>query len=62
MAGPTYPSPAALRPRRGSEGPVRPIASALNLGNAHVDTIDQSHERCAALGLSPTTRRWAAAT
>ena len=56
MAGPTYPSPAALRPRRGSEGPVRPIASALNLGNAHVDTIDQSHERCAALGLSRIER------
>src|SRR6266581_1126597 len=34
----------------------RPIASALNLPPTHVDTIEQSHERCAALGLSRIER------
>ena len=34
----------------------RPIASALNLPTTHVDTIEQSHERCAALGLSRIER------
>jgi sigma-54 dependent transcriptional regulator, acetoin dehydrogenase operon transcriptional activator AcoR len=32
--------------------PYRPIAAALQLPTEHVTTIDQSHERCATLGLS----------
>ncbi len=42
--------------RRGGDEPVRPIASGLKLGPDHVDTIDQSHERCAALGVSRIER------
>ena len=34
----------------------RPIASSLALPSAHVDVIEQSHERCAALGLSRIER------
>ncbi len=34
----------------------RPIAAGLNLGHDHVDTIDQSHERCVALGVSRIER------
>jgi len=34
------------------DSPARPIASALALPAWHVDQIDRSHERCAALGLS----------
>ena len=30
----------------------RPIAAGLNLSREHIDKIDQSHERCAALGVS----------
>ena len=36
--------------RRGGDEPVRPIAASLKLAPDHVDTIDQSHERCVALG------------
>lgn len=36
--------------------PRRPIASALPLPRQHVQTIDQSHERCAAWGLSRIER------
>jgi transcriptional regulator of acetoin/glycerol metabolism len=42
--------------RRGGDEPVRPIASGLKLGPDHVDTIDQSHERCVALGVSRIER------
>jgi len=42
--------------RRGGEEPARPIASGLKLGPDHVDTIDQSHERCVALGVSRIER------
>ena len=42
--------------RRGGDEPVRPIASGLKLGPDHVDAIDQSHERCAALGVSRIER------
>jgi len=42
--------------RRGGEEQSRPIASGLNLGPDHVDTIDQSHQRCAALGVSRIER------
>lgn len=47
-----YQSPAVVRGRRPGDDLGRPIASALPLPRAHVQTIDQSHERCAALGLS----------
>ena len=42
--------------RRGGNEPVRPIASSLKLGTDHVDTIDQSHQRCVALGVSRIER------
>ena len=42
--------------RRGGDDPVRPIASGLKLGPEHVDKIDQSHERCVALGVSRIER------
>ncbi len=38
--------------RRGARDAFRPIASSLHLPTAHVALIDDSHERCAALGLS----------
>ncbi len=41
--------------RRG-EDVVRPIASGLNLSGEHVEVIDQSHERCVALGVSRLDR------
>jgi transcriptional regulator of acetoin/glycerol metabolism len=47
-----YPPAGATRARRAGDNPGRPIASALPLSRAHVQTIDQSHQRCAALGLS----------
>jgi transcriptional regulator of acetoin/glycerol metabolism len=46
-------TPFSARPhRRSSDEPYRPIASALQLPTEHVNAIDQSHERCATLGLS----------
>ncbi len=42
-------------PRRG-EDIARPIAAELRLPGEHVSTIDQSHERCAALGVSRIER------
>jgi sigma-54 dependent transcriptional regulator, acetoin dehydrogenase operon transcriptional activator AcoR len=45
-------SPHTARSRRGIDEPYRPIAAALQLPTEHVTTIDQSHERCATLGLS----------
>ena len=42
--------------RRGGNEPVRLIASSLKLGTDHVDTIDQSHQRCVALGVSRIER------
>lgn len=44
---------AGLRRLHGSR---RPIASGLNLSCEHIDKIDQSHERCAALGVSRIER------
>ena len=38
--------------RRGAGDAFRPIASSLHLPSAHVALIDDSHDRCAALGLS----------
>ena len=51
----TSPTPGLIvrsRSARRDEGYVRPIAGALNLGADHVDAINRSHDRCAALGLS----------
>ena len=45
-------SPYTARSRRAIDEPYRPIAAALQLPTEHVATIDQSHERCATLGLS----------
>ena len=45
-------SPHTARSRRAIDEPYRPIAAALQLPTEHVATIDQSHERCATLGLS----------
>ncbi len=46
--------------RRQSAGPrpglPRPIAAGLNLGREHIESIDQSHLRCAALGVSRIER------
>ena len=44
------------RNARRDDGYVRPIAGALNLGADHVDVINRSHDRCAALGLSRIER------
>jgi len=41
---------------RRDDGYPRPIASALNLAADHVNAINRSHERCAALGLSRIER------
>ncbi len=43
---------AGARPRRSPMTSYRPIASAMPLPSAHVAVIDDSHDRCAALGLS----------
>ena len=56
MRGPFHPTYGSVGPRRGSPEPVRPIAAVLKLGVQHLDTIDQSHERCAALGVSRIER------
>ena len=41
---------------RRDDGYARPIAGALNLDAVHVDIINRSHDRCAALGLSRIER------
>ena len=41
--------------RREQDSP-RPIAAGLNLPHQHVETIDQSHQRCVALGVSRIER------
>jgi len=56
MAPPTSGIVSHDRKGRRGEGPVRPIAGALKLDAAHVEVINRSHERCAALGLSPIER------
>ncbi|NRT57221.1 sigma-54-dependent Fis family transcriptional regulator [Sphaerotilus uruguayifluvii] len=56
MAGPYTPASAGLRMRAGSSELRRPIASALPLDHEHVNTIDQSHQRCAAFGLTRIER------
>ena len=42
--------------RRGGDEPIRPIAASLKLGPDHLEAIDQSHERCVALGVSRIER------
>ena len=56
MRGPFHSIYGSTGIRRGGAEPVRPIAAGLNLGSAHVEKIDQSHERCAALGVSRIER------
>ena len=57
MSGPFTPVSAGLRQRHGGgDDSRRPIASALPLGGQHVAKIDESHERCQALGLSRIER------
>ncbi|MEY2874907.1 MAG: hypothetical protein RLZZ373_2278 [Pseudomonadota bacterium] len=56
MAGPYTPASAGLRLRAAQGDARRPIASALPLDHSHVSKIDNSHERCAALGLSRIER------
>ncbi len=46
----------SARARLQAEEPRRPVASALQLPEEHVERIDQSHERCQALGLSRIER------
>ena len=56
MAIPTPGIAGRGRSARRDDGYVRPIAGALNLDAAHVDVINRSHDRCAALGLSRIER------
>ena len=56
MRGPFHSTFGQIGVRRGGDEPARPIASGLKLGPEHVDAIDQSHERCAALGVSRIER------
>ncbi len=56
MSGSPTGAHALWRTRRGLDEPSRPIASSLALPGAHVEQIDGSHERCAALGLSRIER------
>ncbi|MFM2058084.1 MAG: hypothetical protein RLY71_2469 [Pseudomonadota bacterium] len=56
MAGPLTSTNAGARQRQASEDPRRPIASALPLDGTHIETIDESHHRCVALGLSRIER------
>ena len=56
MASPTPGLIVRGRSARRDDGYVRPIAGALNLDADHVDTINRSHDRCAALGLSRIER------
>ena len=56
MRGPFHSIYGSTGIRRGGHEPVRPIAAGLNLGSAHVEKIDQSHQRCAALGVSRIER------
>ena len=50
------PASGALARVRRQEELMRPLAAGAALPEAHVELIDQSHERCAALGLSRIER------
>ena len=50
------PSSAGWRQRPGADDARRPLASALPLAPEHVQKIENSHERCQALGLSRIER------
>ena len=52
MRAPQTTPPWAASPRRQGDEGYRPIASSLKFGGAHTDVIEQSHERCVALGVS----------
>jgi hypothetical protein len=56
MASPPPGTSGRARSTRRHDGYVRPIAGALNLAADHVDAINRSHDRCAALGLSRIER------
>ena len=56
MRGPFHSTFGSVGARRGTDEPPRPIAAGLKLAPDHVDAIDQSHERCAALGVSRIER------
>ncbi len=56
MATSYLPHSASNRGRQQADDVRRPIASALPLGEAHVERIDESHERCQAFGLSRIER------
>ncbi|MEY8689348.1 MAG: sigma-54-dependent Fis family transcriptional regulator, partial [Leptothrix sp. (in: b-proteobacteria)] len=56
MAGPLTSANAGARQRQANEDQRRPIASALPLDGTHIETIDESHHRCVALGLSRIER------
>ncbi len=56
MQGTFTPAAAGQRMKSGRDDSRRPIASALSLSGTHIQKIDQSHERCQALGLSRIER------
>ena len=56
MRLPHHPAPGGVGVRRGGGDVPRPIASGLRLSDEHIVKIDESHERCAALGVSRIER------
>jgi transcriptional regulator of acetoin/glycerol metabolism len=56
MAGPFSPGSTGGRLRHSGDDQRRPIASALPLDGVHIEKIEQSHDRCVALGLSRIER------
>ncbi len=64
MRGPYFPAARGsslrrgveLPQRRGGEPGLRPIAASLKLPRQHAELIDESHERCVALGVSRIER------
>ncbi len=56
MRGPFHTSPRGSGARRAAVDQTRPIAASLKLSEAHTVKIDESHERCVALGVSRIER------
>ena len=56
MRAPTSPPRSHPASRRPFEDGGRPLASSLPLDAGHAELIDQSHDRCAALGVSRIER------